>query len=120
VTVRDVTTELACIGLWGPRARDILSHVTSDDVSNAAFPYMTWREITINGVRVRALRVTYVGELGWEIYVAPDQALRVWDSLWEVGRPFGLLPVGYRAVDSLRLEKGYRYWSADITPEYSP
>ncbi len=120
VTVRDVTTELACIGLWGPRAREILQQMTTDDVSNAAFPYMTWREVTVAGVQARTLRVTYVGELGWEIYVAPDQALRVWDALWEAGGPFGLLPVGYRAVDSLRLEKGYRYWSADITPEYSP
>ncbi len=120
VSVRDLTTELACIGLWGPRAREILQQVTADNVSPAAFPYMTWREVAVNGVPIRALRVTYVGELGWEIYVAPDQALRVWDALWETGRPLGLLPVGYRAVDSLRLEKGYRYWSADITPEYSP
>jgi 4-methylaminobutanoate oxidase (formaldehyde-forming) len=120
VAVRDLTADLACIGLWGPRAREILQRVTRDDVSNAAFAYMTWREISIDEVPVRALRVTYVGELGWEIYVTPDQALRVWDGLWEAGRPHGLLPVGYRAVESLRLEKGYRYWSADITPEYTP
>ena len=117
---RDVTTELACIGLWGPMAREVLQGVTDADVSNAAFPYMTCQEIRVAGVLVRALRVTYVGELGWEMYVAPDHAARVWDALWEAGRPFGMRPVGYRAVDSLRLEKGYRYWSADITPEYTP
>jgi len=120
VVARDITTELACIGLWGPLAREILQQVTPGDVSNAAFPYMTCREIAVDGVRVRALRVTYVGELGWEMYMHPAEAVRVWDALWEAGRPLGLLPVGYRAVDSLRLEKGYRYWSADITPEYTP
>lgn len=117
---REVTTELACIGLWGPKAREILQQATRDDVSNAGFPYMTCREITVAGAPVRALRVTYVGELGWEMYMTPGNALRVWDTLWEAGRPLGLRPVGYRAVDALRLEKGYRYWSADITPEYTP
>lgn len=120
VVAREVTTELACIGLWGPMARAILRAVCPEDVSNTAFPYMTWQEITPAGVRVRALRVTYVGELGWELYVPAAQGLRVWDALWEAGRPHGLRPVGYRAVDSLRLEKGYRYWSADITPDYTP
>ncbi len=120
VAMRDVTAERTCIGLWGPRARDILQQVCRDDVSNAAFPYMTCQEITVDGVPVRVQRVTYVGELGWELYVAMAQGLRVWDTLWEAGRPLGLRPVGYRAVDSLRFEKGYRYWSADITPEYTP
>lgn len=81
---------------------------------------MTCREIVAAAVRVRALRVTYVGELGWELYVRPEDALRLWDAVWEAGRPLGLRAVGYRAVESLRLEKGYRYWSADITPEYTP
>jgi len=120
VAARDVTTELACIGLWGPRARDILQDVTDDDVSNGAFAYMTSREIRIAGVSVRALRVTYVGELGWELYVPIAGGLAVWDAIWEAGTPHGLRPVGYRAVDSLRLEKGYRYWSADVTPDYTP
>ncbi len=120
VTATDITTDLACIGLWGPRARDVLRRVCEEDLSEAAFPYMTWQEIRAAGVPVRALRVTYVGELGWELYVRPDDALRLWDALWEAGRPLGLRPVGYRAVDSLRLEKGYRYWSADITPDYTP
>lgn len=120
VSAREVTTELACAGLWGPKAREILRRVCAEDLSNAAFPYMTWQEITIAGVRVRALRVTYVGELGWELYAPVAEGLKVWDALWEAGQPYGLRPVGYRAVDSLRLEKGYRYWSADITPDYTP
>ncbi len=120
VAVRDVTTEWACVGLWGPRAREILAQVTDADLTNAAFPYMTARWVRVGDADVWAQRVTYVGELGWELYVRPEQALGVWDALWEAGRPAGLRPVGYRAVDSLRLEKGYRYWSADITPEYTP
>ncbi len=120
VVARDVTTELACIGLWGPRAREILQEVTDDDASNGAFAYMSCREIRIAEGPVRALRVTYVGELGWELYVPIARGLTLWDTLWEAGRPHGLRPVGYRAVDSLRLEKGYRYWSADVTPDYTP
>ena len=118
--LRDVTGELCCFGLWGPKARDILRRVCPDDLSNAAFPYMTYRKIIVAGVPSGAQRVTYVGELGWELYVPTTQGLAVWDALWEAGQPLGLRPVGYRAVDSLRLEKGYRYWSADITPEYTP
>jgi len=94
--------------------------VCAEDISSAAFPYMTCRTLTVAGVPVRALRVTYVGELGWELYVPFDAGLRVWDALWAAGCPHGLRAVGYRAVDSLRLEKGYRYWSADVTPEYTP
>jgi len=120
VQLRDLGGTLACVGLWGPRARAILQQVTNDDVSNAAFPYLTAREIAIEQVPVTALRVTYVGELGWEFYAPSEMALGVWDALWEAGRPLGLVPAGYRAVDTLRLEKGYRYWSADITPETTP
>jgi len=120
VDVRDVTDEFACIGLWGPEARRVLEAVTSSDVSNRAFPYMSAREIDIAGVRVRAQRVTYVGELGWECYVQNDHALGVWDALLGAGRPFGIRPAGYKAVDSLRLEKGYRYWSTDLTPAENP
>ncbi len=120
VTARDITADLTCIGLWGARAREILAEVCEDDISNGAFPYMTSREIRVAGVPVRALRVTYVGELGWELYTPFAHGLALWDALWEAGRPRGLRPVGYRAVDSLRLEKGYRYWSADITPDYTP
>lgn len=120
VAVRDITAEMSCIGLWGPMARAILGRVSADDISSAAFPHMTCRAITAAGVPVRAQRVSYVGELGWELYVPMADGLRVWDALWEAGAPLGLRAVGYRAVDTLRLEKGYRYWSVDITPEYSP
>ncbi|HYM68746.1 MAG TPA: FAD-dependent oxidoreductase [bacterium] len=120
VRIRDVTDDFACIGLWGPRARDILQAVTKDDVGDAALPYLTSRAISVADTPVRAQRVTYVGELGWELYVPAGAGLRVWDALWDAGRPRGLRPVGYRAVDSLRLEKGYRYWSTDVTPGHTP
>ncbi|MBI3084636.1 MAG: FAD-dependent oxidoreductase [candidate division NC10 bacterium] len=120
VEVKEVTEDWACLGLWGPSAREILQAVTGDDVSNAVFPYMTARTIRVNGSSTLAQRVTYVGELGWELYMAPDQAGEVWDALMAAGRPFGLRPAGYKALDSLRLEKGYRYWSVDLTPSDNP
>jgi 4-methylaminobutanoate oxidase (formaldehyde-forming) len=120
VQVREVTDEYAVIGLWGPAARRILEAVTPDDVSNAAFPYLSARPIRVAAADVWAQRVTYVGELGWELYVPSGDAGAVWDALREAGRPAGLRPTGYKALDSLRLEKGYRYWSADITPADNP
>lgn len=120
VEVRDVTDAWACLALWGPRSREVLQTVSHSDVSNGAFPYMTARTVEINGVEVWAGRVSYVGELGWELYVAPEQAGQVWDTLLAGGRNFGLQPCGYKVLDSLRLEKGYRYWSADITPTDNP
>jgi glycine cleavage system aminomethyltransferase T/glycine/D-amino acid oxidase-like deaminating enzyme len=120
VLVSDVTSARACIGIWGPRAREIVTSLSTDDLSNAAFPYMTARQITVGNVPVLALRVTYVGELGWELYCPMEYGLALWDTLWEAGRPLGLVAGGYRAIDSLRLEKGYRVWSTDITPEQNP
>jgi 4-methylaminobutanoate oxidase (formaldehyde-forming) len=120
VIVRDVTSSRACLGLWGPNARAVLASVSRDDVSNDAFPYLTAREISVGPVPVVALRVTYVGELGWELYAPMEYGLALWDTLWTAGRPFGLVAAGYRAIDALRLEKGYRVWSADITPEETP
>ncbi len=120
VEVEDVTSTRACLGLWGPRARAILERVTKADVSNAGFPYMTARALTVGDVPALALRVTYVGELGWEFYCPPEYGARLWDKLWEAGQPEGLVAAGYRAIDTLRLEKGYRYWSADIGPDYTP
>ena len=120
VQVRDVTDDLACIGLWGPAARHVLQAVTTTDVSNAAFPYMSARRIDVGGVTVAAQRVTYVGELGWELYVDNAHAVGLWDALSSAGRVFGIEPAGYKAVDSLRLEKGYRYWSSDLTPAENP
>jgi glycine cleavage system T protein len=120
VWVDDVTSTRACFGLWGPRARTILQKVTQSDVSNAAFPYMTAQSLTVGDVPALALRVTYVGELGWELYCGMEYGQRLWDTLWEAGLPEGLVAGGYRAIDSLRLEKGYRYWGADIGPDYTP
>jgi glycine cleavage system T protein len=120
VQLVDVTGAFTCLGLFGPRSRDILASVSEADVSNAAFPYLTAREIAVGRVPVLAVRVTYVGELGWELYAPMEYGLDLWDCLWEAGRPHGLVAAGYRAIDSLRLEKGYRYWSADITPDDTP
>ena len=120
VTIEDVSSSYACLGLWGPKARAILEKVTLDDVSNEGFPYMTNKRITVGDVPVLASRVTYVGELGWEFYCPMEYGLRLWDTLWEAGQPEGLVAAGYKAIDSLRLEKGYRYWSGEITPDYTP
>ncbi len=118
--VEDATEKLGCLGLWGPDARRVLQTVTRSDLSNEAFPYMTGRNIDIEGAIVWAQRVSYAGELGWELYVPPAVASRVWDVLMEAGRPYRIKPAGYKALDSLRLEKGYLYWSADITPDDDP
>ncbi len=120
VRVRDVTSSLACIGIQGPRARDILSSVCQDDLSNEAFPYMRAREIVVGDVPCLALRVTYVGELGWELYSPMELGARLWDVLFEAGQPYGLVPAGYRAIESMRLEGGFLAWAADITPEDNP
>ena len=108
---------MACLGLWGPRARDILTSVCGDDL---AFPYMHARHVMVGDVPCWALRVTYVGELGWELYPSTEYGGALWDTLVEAGRPYGLIPAGYRAIDSLRLEKGYRVWGSDITSETDP
>jgi len=120
VVIDDVTAERACLGIWGPRARDILRRLTKDDLSNDAFPYLTARQITVGPADCLALRVTYVGELGWELYCATDNGLALWDALWTAGTPLGMVAGGYRAIDTMRLEKGYRVWSSDITPEDNP
>lgn len=120
VVIEDVSSFYACIGLWGPKARNILQKVTNADLSNDAFPYMTAKKMTVGKVPVWALRVTYVGELGWEFYCPMEYGLRLWDTLWEAGQPEGIVAGGYKAIDSLRLEKAYRYWSGEITPDYTP
>jgi 4-methylaminobutanoate oxidase (formaldehyde-forming) len=120
VQVTDVTSTYACFGLWGPRARDILQPLTRTDLGNEAFRYMTARELSIGSVPCLAVRVTYVGELGWEIYCPSEYGQALWDMLWEAGREHGLRACGYRAIDALRIEKGYRVWGSDMTPEDSP
>jgi len=120
VQVEDVTDQLGCLGLWGPSAREVLQSVSASDVSNAAFPYMSACSVDIKGAAVWAQRVSYAGELGWELYIKPADALRVFDALTGAGKKFGLRPAGYKALDSLRIEKGYLYWSGDITPADNP
>ena len=120
VTIEDVSSSYACLGLWGPKARKILQKVTAADLSNEAFPYMSSRRIMVGDVPALTSRVTYVGELGWEFYCPMEYALRLWDTLWEAGQPEGMVAAGYKAIDTLRLEKGYRYWSSEITPDYTP
>jgi glycine cleavage system aminomethyltransferase T/glycine/D-amino acid oxidase-like deaminating enzyme len=120
IHLADVTSQWACFGLWGPRARDVLAPLTTQDLGNDAFPYMSLREMNVAGVPVRALRVTYVGELGWELYCPTEYGAGLWRALWEAGQEHGIVAGGYRAIDSLRLEKGYRVWGADITPDETP
>jgi glycine cleavage system aminomethyltransferase T/glycine/D-amino acid oxidase-like deaminating enzyme len=120
VHVADVTSQYACYGVWGPSARKLLQPLTTTDLSNATFPYMGARELAIGRVPCLALRVTYVGELGWELYCRSEFGLALWDTIWEAGREHDLVAGGYKAIDSLRLEKGYRVWGADITPEDTP
>jgi 4-methylaminobutanoate oxidase (formaldehyde-forming) len=119
-TLVDVTSANAVLALMGPRARAILQAVTADNVSAEGFPFATAREIRIAGAPVLAVRITYVGELGWELHVPVEFAITVYEALIEAGRPLGLVDAGYRTIESLRLEKGYRAWGADIGPDHSP
>lgn len=116
----DVTEDYATLVLMGPRARDIMGAATTADMSNAAFPFGAVQVIPVAGHPVRALRVTYVGELGWELHMAKAAAGAVFDALMAAGGRFGITPAGYRAIESLRLEKFYRAWAADITPNDTP
>ncbi len=117
VRCADVTARWACFALWGPQAREILAPLTPDPLE---FPYMQMRELTVGDVPVRALRVTFVGELGWELYCPTEYGAGLWRALWRAGEGHGLVAGGYRAIDSLRLEKGYRVWAADITADETP
>jgi sarcosine dehydrogenase len=116
----DVSEEFGTLSLMGPKAREVLAAVTSSDISNAAFPFGHVRELPIAGASARALRVTYVGELGWELHVPIAATREVFDALMAAGAAHGIRPVGYRALESLRLEKGYRAWGSDITPNDTP
>lgn len=116
----EVTSAKAVVNICGPHARDVLAQVCEQDVSNTAFPFATAREITIGAARVLAVRIGYVGELGWELHIPTEFGRHVYDCLWQAGEAYDIRDVGYRAIESLRLEKGYVYWSADITPDYTP
>ncbi|MBI4013874.1 MAG: FAD-dependent oxidoreductase [Candidatus Rokubacteria bacterium] len=117
--LHDATSSWCTLGVWGPRARDLVRGVTDDDVSHAGFPFATCREITVGPVRVLASRISYVGELGWELYAPLEQGQRLWDVLWEAGRPHGVVPVGIGVYGTTgRLEKGYRAYGNELEQEY--
>ena len=120
VDLLDETDEYAVVGLWGPRARDVLAAVTDDDVSADAFPFGTARTIRVGGADVLAVRITFVGELGFELYVAPEWAVQVWDRMWAAGREHGIRAGGYRVLEGLRIEKGYRYYGTDLSAGDTP
>jgi glycine cleavage system aminomethyltransferase T/glycine/D-amino acid oxidase-like deaminating enzyme len=120
VEIRDETDDLAVVGIWGPEARNVLQAVTEDDVSAETLPFRRAKGISIGGAEVLAQRITYVGELGFELYAERDWAVQVWDRLMAAGEVYGIAPGGYRVLDSLRLEKGYRYFGADLTAGDNP
>jgi glycine cleavage system T protein len=119
VALSDISDGYTGLGLWGPNARKVLQHATHADVSNEMFPYFTAQWIDIGPVPVFAMRISYVGELGWELHIPIDSALPVWDRLWQAGQTFEMAAVGTGAMDSLRIEKGYRLWGGDIYTEYN-
>jgi len=116
----DVTSSMAVLALMGPQAREVLQRVTRDDVSNAGFAFGQARRLCIAGATVLALRVTYVGELGWELHIPMECAVAVYEALMQAGADSGIVNAGYRAIETLRLEKGYRAWAADIGPDHTP
>ncbi len=120
IAMRDVTGAYATLNICGPRARDILSLATDDDVSNEGLGFFRVKTIEVGFARVLAARLGYVGELGYELYIPQEYAAHVYDILWQAGQPFGIGNAGYRAIESCRLEKGYLYWSTDITPDLNP
>jgi glycine cleavage system aminomethyltransferase T len=120
VQVRDITGGTCCIGLWGPLAREVIGAVSSDDYTNDGLKYFRAKQVRIGGVPVTAMRLSYVGELGWELYTSADNGQRLWDVLWAAGERHGIIAAGRAAFNSLRLEKGYRSWGTDMTTEYNP
>ncbi|KAH7399722.1 Dimethylglycine oxidase [Cadophora sp. MPI-SDFR-AT-0126] len=120
VQVRDITGGTCCVGLWGPRARDTITSVSADDFSNKGLRFFRCKKVNIAGIPVTALRLSYVGELGWEIYTTADRGQALWDVLWKAGQPHGVVAAGRSAFNALRLEKGYRSWGADMTTEHDP
>ena len=121
VTFTDLTSAICTVGLWGPKARDVLQAATNDDVSNEAFPYGTVKYLIVNGVPALAFRISYVGELGWEISTNMEHGLKLWDTLWEAGQKYGIVPVGIGVYGTTgRLEKGYRLMGHELESEYTP
>ena len=120
VRVRDISGSTCCLGVWGPAARELVQSLSLDDLSNEAFGFFKAKRIHVGEVPVTALRVSYVGELGWELYAPADMGIRLWDLLRRAGRPLGVIAGGRGAFSGLRLEKGYRLWGTDVTTEHDP
>jgi glycine cleavage system aminomethyltransferase T len=120
VHVEEITAGTCAVGVWGPRARDLVQGLSPNDLSNDAFPYLTAREIELDDVPVLAQRISYAGELGWELYAEAALGRRLWDVLWGAGHDHGLVACGRAAYDGLRMEKGYRAWGSDMTVEDDP
>jgi glycine cleavage system aminomethyltransferase T/glycine/D-amino acid oxidase-like deaminating enzyme len=118
--IEDLTSTWCTLGLWGPRARDVLASVTGDDVSNEAFPFSTWQSVSVDGLEVLASRISYVGDLGWELYVPMADGARLWDAVWEAGQPHGVVPAGIGVYGTTgRLEKAYRAFGAELDADYT-
>ncbi|GAA3562802.1 FAD-dependent oxidoreductase [Amycolatopsis ultiminotia] len=120
VRLRDITGGTCGIGVWGPLARDLVQPLTGDDFSHEGLKFFRLRHAQLGGIPVTAMRLSYVGELGWELYTSAEYGQRLWDLLWEAGQPLGVVAAGRGAFNSLRLEKGYRAWGADMTTEHNP
>ena len=120
VTIREATNGLAMLNIVGPKSREVLQSVSDDDLSNAAFPFLCVRAIDIGHAPALAVRICYVGELGYELYIPQEFAAHVYETLWRAGAAHGIANAGYRAIESCRLEKGYVYWSGDVSPDYTP
>ncbi|MYW93247.1 FAD-dependent oxidoreductase [Amycolatopsis rubida] len=120
VRVVDTTGGTCCVGVWGPLARDLVQPLSAEDLSHTGLKYFRGRRARIAGVPATILRLSYVGELGWEIYTSADNGQRLWDALWRAGQPLGVIAAGRGAFNSLRLEKGYRLWGTDMTTEHDP
>jgi glycine cleavage system aminomethyltransferase T len=118
--IEDLTSSQCTVGLWGPRARDVLASITSDDVSNEAFPFSTWKNVSVDGLDVLASRISYVGDLGWELYVPMEDGAKLWDAVWEAGRPRGVVPAGIGVYGTTgRLEKAYRAFGFELDLDYT-
>lgn len=120
VVLNDVTVALTCFGVWGPLTREMLATITDADLATQAMPFLSMREISLGNYPVQLVRVTFVGELGYEIYADAKDGLAIWEMLWAAGLPFGMVASGYKAIDALRPEKGYLYWGSDISAETTP
>jgi glycine cleavage system aminomethyltransferase T/glycine/D-amino acid oxidase-like deaminating enzyme len=121
VILTDMTSALCTLGLWGPHVRDVLQSVTDNEISNEAFPYGTCQELIVNGLPVTAFRISYVGELGWELYTSMEHGMKLWDTIWEAGQPYGIIPAGIGVYGTTgRLEKGYRLMGHELESEYNP